>query len=240
MDEALKQSLATYLAQFVTEPRRHLIEAVLAQRTRHITVMLENIFQPHNASAVLRSCDCFGVQDVHVVEDENEYRINRDVALGSNKWLTLHRYRTAAKDNTARCIEALRHQGYRIVATTLAEGAIPLHSLPIDHKLALCFGTEEHGLSPVAHELADTFVHIPMVGFTQSFNISVSAALCLYDLTHRLRRANVAWQLSEAEQLTLRIEWLRQSATREKALMRHFYRAHNLAIPEELLEEEED
>lgn len=240
-----QHELSRYLTQFVTDHKQDLIKSVMAQRTRHLTVVLENIFQPHNASAVLRSCDCFGVQDVHIVEDENEYRVNPDIALGASKWLTLHRYGHDAGHNMRRCVGRLRDEGYRIVATTLREDSIPLPELAIDHKTALCFGTEEFGLSEEAHELADAYVQIPMFGFTQSFNISVSAALCLYELTNRLHQLDLDWTLSAAEKTQLRTLWLMRATTNGRALVRHFYRQNQIEIPEYLLEpveeeEEED
>ncbi|MEM7797959.1 MAG: RNA methyltransferase, partial [Chloroflexota bacterium] len=187
MDNTQKHNLVAYLSQFVTPHKKQLIKEIINLRTQHITVLLENIYQPHNASAVLRSCDCFGVQDVHIIEDENPYRINPEVAMGATKWLTLHRYALPQLNNTDLCLSQLKAQGYKIVATTLREGSISLLDFPIDKKIALCFGTEAEGLSEQIHAEADYFLQIPMYGFTQSYNISVSAALCLFELTKKLR-----------------------------------------------------
>ncbi len=227
---ALKEDLGRFLADFVTAERRRLMAEVLAQRTRYLTVVLEDIYQPHNASACIRSCDCFGVQDVHIVEEENEYRVNRDITLGSAQWVTLHRYRDRAGESTRRCLDRLRRQGYCLVATTLRAGSVPLQELELDQKTALLFGAEETGLSPQAHEMADRQVQIPMVGFTQSLNISVSVAVTLYELTNRLRASELPWGLSEAERQDLHLTWLIQSATRGEALVRHFRRQHGLAV----------
>lgn len=235
-----KKAFVDYLYTFVTDHKRNLIGRVLAKRTRYLTVVLENIYQPHNASAVLRSCDCFGVQDVHIIEDENEYRINPDVALGASKWLTLHRHGRVQANNTHLCLEKLRAQGYRIAATTLRPGSIPLQALDVAQKTALCFGTEELGLSAEAHELADVYVQIPMVGFTQSFNISVSAALTLYDLTNKLHaRPPADWQLTPEEQLDVTAVWLLRATTNGRALGRHYFRQHNWPIPPTLEEPKE-
>ncbi|MCA9979932.1 MAG: RNA methyltransferase, partial [Anaerolineales bacterium] len=227
-----KQDLVAYLYNFVTEHKRERIRHVLANRTRHLTVVLENIYQPHNASAVLRSCDCFGIQDVHIIEDEHEYRINPDVALGASKWLTLHRHGRGHQHNTRTCLQTLRANGYRIAATTLRPDSIPLPEFQIDQKTALCFGTEELGLSQEAHDLADVFVQIPMVGFTQSFNISVSAALTLYDLTNKLHtRPHHEWALSAQEEIDILTQWLIRTATHGRVLVRHYYRQQNWPIP---------
>jgi len=219
-----KEELITYLSQFVTEPRRRRMDRVLAWRTRHLTVALEDVYQPHNASAVLRSCEIFGVQDVHVVEGTNRFRPNKDIALGASQWLTVHGYRGDVGESTRCCLQKLKEKGYRIAATTLQEDGIPLSDLGLQRPLALVFGTEEEGLSEEAHDLADTFLRLPMFGFTQSFNVSVTVALCLYHLTRRLHASDAPWQLSEAEKRDLKIEWLIRSATRGELLVRRFLR----------------
>ena len=237
-----KEGLVAYLERFVTPQRRDLIQKNIELRTRHIAVMLENIYQPHNASAVLRSCDCFGVQDAYIIEDINEYRINPEVAMGATKWLTLHRFQSLEFNSTARCLERMKEAGYTIAATTLRPGAVMLPEISIEQKLVLCFGTEEDGLSDYVHEQADLYLQIPMYGFTQSYNISVSAALCLYELTKRLRQptANIEWQLSTEERLDLLVDWLVKATTHGKALARQYFRDNDAEIPERFIEEEEE
>ena len=218
----MKEKLILYLEQFVTERRLNLISKVLAQRTRYLTVVLEDIFQPHNASAVLRSCDCFGIQDVHIIENRNTYRVNNDVALGSNKWLTLYKY-NKEENNTIPALEKLRKQGYRIVATTPhANGIAPWDYDLKKGKTALIFGTELGGLTDCATNLADEFLTIPMVGFTESLNISVTVAILLYQLTGRLRKSDVPWKLSETETLQLKLQWLKNSISRSDSIEKSF------------------
>lgn len=207
----MNEGLIAYLADFVTEERMALFERISALRTRYITVALENIYQSHNASAVLRSCDCFGVQDVHVVENGNEYQISNEVAMGAQKWLDIHHYSNSST-NTLQAIKSLRSKGYRIVATTPHTNDVNLEDFDISKgKFALFFGTEQDGLSNTVLDNADEYMKIPMYGFTESFNISVSAALCLHHLTAKLRSSDIAWQLSEEELSHLRLHWLRQS-----------------------------
>ena len=122
-----KEGLIGYLRGFVTAHKQGLIDEILQVRTRHITVVLEDIFQPHNASAVLRSAECFGLQDVHIIENENEYRLNKDVTRGAAKWLTLHQYREGG-ENTRPCLEALKGQGYTVAAATLRPGSARIAS----------------------------------------------------------------------------------------------------------------
>jgi tRNA (guanosine-2'-O-)-methyltransferase len=198
-----------HLLEFISENKRKKFDEIIRFRTRYLTIVLEDIYQPHNASAVLRSCDCFGIQDVHIIENSNKYEVNPDVALGSSKWLSMHKY-NSAEHNTRACLNKLKSQGYRIVAATPHENGYLLDELPMDQKTALVFGTEMQGLTPIALEMSDAFVKIPMYGFTESFNISVSAALSLYHLTEKLRRSDIEWQLDKSDMLEVRLSWARQ------------------------------
>lgn len=202
-----KQLLLENLSGYIRPERYYRMKKVLEYRTRHLCVVLEDIYQSQNASAVLRTCDCFGVQDVHIIENQNVYEINPDVALGSSKWLTLYKY-SSQEHNTISCLNHLKEKGYRIVATSPHEDDCLIESLDIREKTALLFGTELKGLSDDAKSMADAYVKIPMYGFTESFNISVSAAICLYSLTPRIRSSGIEWQLSEEEKADLLISWI--------------------------------
>lgn len=212
------EELTAYLGDFVTENKREKIESVLAERTRHITVMLEDIYQPHNASACLRSCECLGVQDVHIVETRNEYRPNNEVSMGSSKWLSLHRYHSAAS-----AIETVKNRGYRIVATTPNEEGYDLTTLPLDKPVALFFGTEEEGLTGEALEAADDTMRLPMYGFTQSYNISVTLAIALSQLVARMRELEVDWHLDETEKLELTLAFYRRIIKRHDLIEEKFW-----------------
>jgi len=214
--------LIDHLSTCVTESRFSLFNKVLKERTRYLTVLLEDIYQSQNASAVLRTCDCTGIQDVHIVEERNEYEINPDVALGANQWLSLHYY-NAGEDNIFRGVEALRKQGYRIVATSPhAKGTSPEAFDLSKGKAALMFGTELNGLTDRALDLADEYVQIPMIGFTESYNISVSAALILYGLRKRLEASDLNWRLEEDERLELLLNWLRTSVKMSEQIEKEF------------------
>lgn len=209
--DASPAALVEYFTQFVTAKRRARIDRVLEQRTRHLTIVLEDIYQPHNASAVLRSCDCFGLQDVHIIEDRNLYRVSPEVDMGASKWLTLHKYSRADADNTERCVAKLRTRGYRLLAASPRADAPSIADVDVTIKTAVLFGTEELGLTTTATDAADGSVRVPMFGFTESFNISVCAAVILSRLTQQLRASGAEWQLSDAEQLELRLAWLKQT-----------------------------
>lgn len=205
-----------------SEKRTSLMDKVLNDRTRFITVVLENIYQPHNASAVLRSCDCFGIQDIHIIENSYQYEFNPHVSLGAAQWLNLHRH-NSLENNTASCISHLKKEGYRIIATTPRPEAVAIHDFDVTKgKFALIFGTEKFGLTDEACELADEFIRIPMYGFTESFNISVSASLCLFHFTERMRTEKVIWQLSQEEQLDILLQWFRNTTTNSELIERKF------------------
>lgn len=219
LDEKIK--LHNFLFNLLSDHKKERFDTVVNQRTRHITVVIEDIFQPHNASAVLRSADLFGIQDVHIIENEHVYQVNPDVALGAAKWINLHKY-NELENNTIECFNTLKRQGYQIVATTPHRNDFIIEELPIDKKTALVFGTEKTGLSELAMENADAFVRIPMYGFTESFNISVSAALSLYSATSRMRNSDIDWKLSKEEMIDIQIEWAKKAIKRVDLILKQF------------------
>jgi len=208
-----RHQLEARLTEVILPRRIERMNQVLARRTRRVTVVFEDLYHPHNASAVMRTAECFGLQDVHVVEQEKKFRPNTDVVRGAARWLTLHRYRSFES-----VASLLQDRGYRLAATSVDPGSVPLDEVPVDDApLALCFGTEELGLSDDALARADLLVHVPMAGFTESLNVSVTAALCLRELTARLR-AGTGWELREQERDDLRLTWLMQEGQKARAL----------------------
>jgi len=216
-----KTKLLDYLMSFVTEERKKRFSEIIQYRTRYISVVLEDIYQSHNASAVLRTCDLTGIQDVHIIENKNEYEVNPEVALGSSKWLNLKKYNDT-ENNTLEAFKTLKEQGYSIVATTPHKDSKDLDSLDLNKKVALVFGTELTGLSDIAIESADEYLRIPMYGFTESFNISVSAALCMFTLTQRLRKSDINWKLTNNEYNDILLDWARNSLNRHETMEQHF------------------
>ncbi len=201
----------SYLRQFITDKRYDVLNNILNKRTRHITVALEDINRPHNASAVLRSCDCFGIQDVHIIENRNKLDISGRVTRGAESWLTIQKYKGQGRRNTEKCIKTLKSKGYKIIAMTPHDPVCELGDLEADDKLALLFGTEKVGLSDTVLKQADKRVVIPMRGFTESFNISVSVALVLFALRAKLEASSIRWELDDREKQELMLEWLRHS-----------------------------
>jgi len=213
-----KLKLIEYLTQFISEKRKQRFDEVIANRTNHIRIVLEDVYQGHNASAVLRSCDCFGIQNVHFIENKNNMKISADVAMGSSNWLSIHKH-NGSGDNTRETLMHLKSIGYRIVATTPHKNDYTIDKLPIDKKTALVFGTEIDGISETVFELADDFVKIPMYGFTESFNISVCAAICMYELTTRMRTDVKDHLLSETERTDVYLDWLKISIDSSEGLI---------------------
>jgi tRNA (guanosine-2'-O-)-methyltransferase len=221
MEEALKIELSEYLKGFVSDKRKARFQDVLSQRTAHLRIVLENVFQSHNASAVLRSCESFGIQHVHFIENNNQMKVNDEVAMGSSTWLSIHRHREK-ENNTAEALTDLKKLGYRVVATTPHEKDVTIQQLPVDKKLALVFGTELEGVSETVKKMSDEFVRIPMYGFTESFNISVSAALCMYELSNRIRATVPDFRLSEVEKIEIYFDWLCNSVEHSEAMIKEY------------------
>jgi tRNA (guanosine-2'-O-)-methyltransferase len=204
MDEkaSVDLELLAYLEGYLTAGRKARFSEVLSRRTRFLTVALEDVYQLHNASAVIRSCDVFGIQDAHLIEGRFGQRVDKNIAMGAQQWVDTHRYACSAD-----CIKALRSRGYRIVATTPSTSAVALHEFNLDQPAALFFGTEKEGLTPEVLGMADEAIYIPMAGFTESLNISVAAAIILQELSTRLRQSGLPWQLSGDEILEKRYDW---------------------------------
>jgi len=215
----MKSGLIAYLSEFITPARLALFEKVLQERTSYITVVLEDIFQPQNASAVLRSCDCLGIQHVHVIENRNKFRISKDVSLGSSKWLTIKKHK-GGENNSLDTINHLKQEGYRIIATTPHKNDCLLQDFDISKgKFALVFGSELPGISDTILIKADGFLKIPVYGFTESYNISVSAAVILFHLSQKMRdHSGINWRLSEKEKEEIKLEWIKKSIKQSNLL----------------------
>ena len=211
--------------QYVSDHKKTFIEKVLEGRTKYVTLVLEDIYQSQNASAVLRTCECLGLQDVHIIEDETKYDVNKRVLKGANKWLDLHRYKMKGFNNTEICFRKLREMGYKILATDPSPDGISIHEVSLDQKVAVVMGNELHGTSDFAIENADQKIFIPMHGFTESFNISVSAAIILNTLLTKLRVSDVEWQLTDVEKIAIRLQWLRKIVRRSDLIEQQFLKS---------------
>ncbi|WP_406683156.1 RNA methyltransferase [Seonamhaeicola sp. MEBiC1930] len=214
IDLDLLQHLETYL----TENRKKRFDKVLSQRTKHFTVATEDVYQLHNTSAVIRSCDVFGIQEVNIIEEQNTKQIDREIAMGAQKWVDLNRFHSV-KD----CISILKQKGYQIVATTPHTNNCELYDFDITQKSCFFFGRETEGLSDEVLEQADCFLKIPMVGFTESLNISVSAAIILQHVTDKLKKTEINWKLTDEEIQTKKLDWISKTIKSYDEIVSRFY-----------------
>ncbi len=211
--------------KLITPNKVEMFDRIAANRTKYLTVALENIYQEHNASAVLRSCDCFGLQQLHVIEHSNSFAIQRDIALGAGRWVDIFNY-SISERTTDDCILNLQNQGYKIVATTPHTDSYTIHNLPLEEPIAFFFGTERQGLTEEVINRADYSVKIPMYGFTESFNISVSVAILLQTIRQRLEVSPIDWKLSINEQRNLKIDWCKKILNGGDALEQEFIKKY--------------
>ena len=212
------KALFSYLEEFVTLKRREKFDRILNNRTKHFTVVLEDVYQMHNTSAVIRSCDVFGVQKAHAIEVQHKNVLDKEIAMGAQKWVDLQYH-----SNTETCIDTLREQGYQIIATTPHNDSCLVEEFDVTKKSALFFGSERDGVSDNVMQQADGFIKIPMVGFTESLNISVSAAIILQSVTSKLRNSNLDWKLSEDEKEEQRLIWMKNSIKSIDKILERYY-----------------
>jgi tRNA (guanosine-2'-O-)-methyltransferase len=169
------------VSDFLLPERKARIDEVVARRTRSLVVVMEAFCDPQNVNAVLRTCDAFGVQEVHVVEGPMKaWDRNKKISQNADKWLDVTRW-----TSTPECLGALRARGYAIYVTWLGEGTVGLDALDFSGPVALVFGNESRGVSDEALALADARYAIPMRGFSQSLNVSVAAAVSLFRAVDR-------------------------------------------------------
>jgi tRNA (guanosine-2'-O-)-methyltransferase len=215
-------ALLEYLEGFITENRKEGFLRVLKNRTKHFTIAMEDVYQLHNTSAVMRSCEVFGIQELNVVEEKFGKRIDTEIAMGAQKWVDINAF-----DSITGCLDNIQSHGYQIIATTPHEDDCLLEDFDISKPSALFFGTERDGLSEEILKRADGFLKIPMVGFTESLNISVSAAIIIQNVTERLRKSNIQWQLSEDEIIEKRLQWAKNTIKDIKRIEARYYSEKN-------------
>lgn len=216
------ESLTSFLASFITADRWEKMRAVAAKRTDYLVAVVEDLYQEHNASAVLRSADGYGLREVHIIERRNTFKDNRNVSMGTGHWLDLKRHK-GGPGTTRRALEGLKQRGYRIVATSphhdqVTPGTIDLEAGP----MAIVFGNELKGISDEVREAADEYLVVPMAGFAESFNISVCAAVVFSELRRRLEDSSIEWLLSDEDREALLLYWLRRRVKRSAVLEKEF------------------
>lgn len=213
---------------FLTDERKELFDRLLEHRTRHIVIAVEDIFHEHNSGALVRSAECFGIQDVYVMEDENNFKVQRGMAMGAEHWVTIKGHKGEA--GISKCVDELKTEGYTIVAATPHDTEIELPDFQPNTKTAFFFGSEKAGVSPLVLEKADVHLRIPIYGATESFNVSVSSALILQDMRNKLKSVDKAiWQLTDPEKIALKLEWGLRTIRKPTILLRDFYKRNELS-----------
>jgi tRNA (guanosine-2'-O-)-methyltransferase len=207
MEKSNPHTVISILEEFVSEHKKKIVDQVLSKRTKHVTLVFEDIEKPHNISAVIRTAECLGIQDIHFIKNRNEYAVNPTITQGATKWLSFHHY-DLSENNIDVCYDQLRSNGYKIYGTSLHQSSTSVNDIDPSQKLAIVFGTESDGISEEAGNKADGLIHIPMSGFTESFNLSISAALCLNTL--QLKMQDGFPSISANEQLLLKADWYRK------------------------------
>lgn len=223
MNSNSQQALYEFLCEYLTPARQETIERVVAQRTNYLTVVVEDLYLERNGSAVARTCECFGLQEVHIIENAHKYKLSKGMSRGAQYWMDIHMYDRDGH-NTQTCLQSLKAKGYRLAVADPGEQSSLLKELDLDQPTAFVFGAERDGLSEVAREMGDIFFKIPMAGVTESFNVSVAAALVLYEMTDRLRkRTDIEWQLPPDVQLEKKIQWAKRVIKNVDYLVDYFY-----------------
>jgi len=209
--------LTELLAEHLSETRRAVIEAVLDSRTENVAVVVEGMVDVGNVSAILRTADGFGIQRVHAIDSAGKYKRSKRTTRGADKWVDRYRW-----ESTEACFEHLRGDGYRIIAADVGHDAVPISEADLTDRCAVVFGNELDGLSASARNGADAVVTVPMEGFAESFNISVAAAVALYEVhRQRVARYGASGDLSSEARSRIRAVWYAKTVTNSKIVVEH-------------------
>lgn len=212
-----------FLSELMLPERFEVISSVVRNRTNYITICLENIFHSQNASALIRSSEALGIQNIHVIEDKCHFRPNVDIVKGSDKWLDIHRHNE--DEASEKLIKKLKSDGYRIVATSPHVNGLTADEYDLTKgKTAIFLGTEKQGVSKTVMESADDFIRVDMHGFVESLNVSVCGAIILSSLTSQLHKnKTINWQLSPDEQLVMLNRWMKLSVRDAEKILKNRY-----------------
>lgn len=221
LDKRFRDWAISELESSLTEARQEKCRAILDERMSYMSIVLEDIYNPQNSNAVLRTADCFGVQNVHIVETMNVHEERNLVSKGSEKWLSLHRYNTPDIDNSLVCIKRLKEQGIRIVSAMPHKEGVDIRDFDVKKgPFAIVLGNELYGVSMEMEEFSDEYINIPMYGFTESLNLSVAGALCMHELRNKICREVPDWPLTEDERKNVHLEWIVNSLPSGKAMLK--------------------
>lgn len=201
--------LQAYVESFMMPARMESLKKTLENRTRRITLVAESLLDEHNIHALIRSSECFGLQDFHNIPYKNvNLKKNRSVNRGAFQWSHIYDY-SEFENSTLACIAQLRTMNYKVYAASSSQSySYTPQTIPLDEPIAILLGNEKRGVTEEALSLCDGTIHIPMYGFTESFNVSVAGSLLLSPVVERLRQSVIDWSISDEEKRDLYFEWI--------------------------------
>ena len=208
-----------YLQKFLTPERLQKIEHFAQESSDFVLPVMEDIYQFRNAAAIVRSVEACGFHKVVAMEKENFFEPNLKVTKGADTWVEVEKM-----PRTIESLQNIKNRGYKIVAVSAENNAKMLPDYKVDEPLALVFGTEWEGTTDELLDFADETLAIPMFGFTRSFNVSVAAAICMYELKQKLLKSNIDYKLSEEKLLQMKIRWAVNSIQSGKEILEKYER----------------
>ena len=211
------QEIYDYLQQFLTDERLSKIEHFSKESSDFVLPVMEDVYQFRNAAAIVRSVEACGFHHVVALEEENVFNPNLKVTKGAETWVQVEKM-----PNNLDSLKEIKSRGYRILAVSPEKNATMLPDYEVKEPIALVFGTELEGVSDEIIDFADETLAIPMFGFTKSFNVSVAAAICMYELKQKLIKSGIEYQLSEEKLLELKIRWAKNSIKSSEQILERF------------------
>jgi tRNA (guanosine-2'-O-)-methyltransferase len=202
-----KQAFYAKISMELSDHKRQLFERKIQHRTRHFSLALEDMMKTQNASALMRTADAFGVQRVDIYDKNERFNVSSGISKGVEKWLDTSFFNTYNEGGVAEWAELLKSSGRKLYVTALNASAKPLHDIDATIPATICFGNEQEGASEELLKHADEVIYIPMKGFVESFNVSVSCGIVLHHLTHKMEEAGIARGLSQEDEITTKIDW---------------------------------
>lgn len=222
MNNQLQEDLYEYMKGFLTEERLSKIDRFAEESSDFVLPIMENIYQFRNAAAIIRSVEACGFHKIIALEDENVFNPNAKVARGADNWMQIEKM-----ERSINSLQQIKDRGYKIVAVSPEKEAVSLPNFDISQPVALIFGTEKEGVSPEMLEFADETLIIPMYGFTESFNVSVAAGICMYTLKQKLIDSGIEYKLSPEKKLAMKTQWAINSARSGEEIAQHFLTQHS-------------
>lgn len=220
--EDLKQTF-DYIKQFLTDERLEKIEHFAPESSDFVLPVLEDVYQFRNAAAIVRSVESCGFHKVVALQEENNFEPNLRVTKGADTWVEVEKL-----PRNIASLQKIKDRGYKIVAVSLENNAKMLPEYEITEPIALVFGTEMEGVTQEILDFADETLAIPMYGFTRSFNVSVAASICMYELKQKLMKSSIDYKLDEYKLMKMKIRWAVNSIKSGKQILEKYYKQNNI------------